>query len=84
MSNHQAKYKEKNKAKVLCRDLFNNAVRAGTLIKPLCCTRCGDTGPIEGHHDDYLKPLDVSWLCVDCHKREHGKYDPETQQIKAN
>jgi len=49
------------------------AVRAGELVRPECCSACGDERPrIEGHHEDYGRPLDVDWLCVRCHKRRHG------------
>ncbi len=27
---------------------------------------------VHAHHHDYSKPLDVEWLCKDCHWQQHG------------
>ena len=55
------------------REYVRQAVRAGRLIKPERCSQCGGTGDIQGHHEDYNKPLEVVWLCVECHKYAHNK-----------
>lgn len=47
------------------------AVRTGTLVKPDVCSRCDETESIEGHHEDYSKPLEVIWLCKACHMKAH-------------
>jgi len=58
------------------------AVRAGRLVRGPC-ERCGMTTKVEGHHDDYSRPLDVRWLCSTHHDEVHrelraaGK-DPES------
>lgn len=49
----------------------NNAVRDGRLTK-LPCAFCGTAEPVEAHHHDYSKPLDVTWLCKPCHRRFHA------------
>lgn len=43
--------------------------RRGKLV-PKPCEKCGDTH-VQMHHEDYSKPLDVRWLCIDCHMEEH-------------
>lgn len=35
------------------------------------CADCGGPGD-HMHHDDYDRPLDVTWLCRPCHGRRHG------------
>lgn len=43
------------------------ARRNGELVNPNVCSKCGATENIEAHHEDYSKPLDVTWLCHNCH-----------------
>ena len=47
------------------------AIKIGTLTKPSQCSNCPSTGRIEGHHNDYYKPLEVIWLCIPCHNQIH-------------
>lgn len=49
------------------------ALRQGDLIKPNCCSKCGNYDSlIEAHHYDYSLPLSVIWLCRSCHLKIHG------------
>lgn len=53
-----------------------SAIASGTLIrKP--CEVCGSVDDIEGHHEDYSNPLEVTWLCGSHHKRLHAKRQRE-------
>lgn len=53
------------------RIIFSNALQSGKLIRPDNCSKCGVTGKIDGHHEDYSKPLEVIWLCKICHAEIH-------------
>lgn len=58
------RYKQRHAIKNSARNIVYAAVKAGALIKPDHCTKPDCNGkPIEGHHGDYSKPLDVIWLC---------------------
>lgn len=51
------------------RDCARKAKQRGTLTAQRC-QRCG--GPAaQMHHSDYTRPLDVKWLCPDCHAAWH-------------
>src|SRR5207253_11493816 len=43
------------------------AIAKGQLIRPSSCSGCGKACVPEGHHPDYSKPLEVIWLCIECH-----------------
>ena len=64
-------WQEKNIIKRGASHLVNNAIRDKKIIKKYECEKCGLKGRIEGHHDDYAKPLEIRWLCSKCHREWH-------------
>lgn len=44
----------------------------GKLQKGHSCEDCG-WPQVEMHHEDYDKPLEVTWLCRACHEIRHNK-----------
>lgn len=48
-----------------------NAIKSGKLL-PRPCAVCGRK-KTHAHHRDYLKPLDVEWLCPKHHKEKHNE-----------
>src|SRR5215204_70534 len=50
-------------------DAVQYAIRKGRLI-PQPCEVCG-ASPVNAHHDDYSRKLDVRWLCPTHHARHH-------------
>jgi hypothetical protein len=52
--------------RILARLILNHAVASGLLKRPKRC-KCGSPEPIQAHHQDYAKPLEVEWLCLRCH-----------------
>lgn len=57
--------------KTAARNILNAAVRSGEVVRPEICEDCGKKKKITGHHEDYLKPLHVQWLCHLCHAALH-------------
>lgn len=53
--------------------IYQKALKENKLIRPNKCSECGAGGKIAGHHEDYMKPLDVMWLCAKCHSPKHKK-----------
>lgn len=64
-------YKRRKSARLA----LHRAVYAGKIKKPDCCDLCCQESntPLEGHHIDYGKPLDVKWLCKQCHGIAHSE-----------
>lgn len=72
--NRQAKdylpgYRESNAAKYKAHCMVNNALRDKRMFRG-SCEECGSE-MVHAHHDDYLKPLDVRWLCPAHHRQWH-------------
>lgn len=62
-------FREKNPEKSKAHSLVASAIRYGTLKKSPC-ERCGSIKSL-AHHDDYSKPLKVTWLCQTHHIQRH-------------
>lgn len=63
-------YREKFPNKYRAHSLVNNAIRDDKLIKE-DCEICSTDLDVHAHHDDYLKPLKVRWLCAAHHSQWH-------------
>ena len=63
--------RRKNGNQYRAQTMVGNAVRDKKLFREPCET-CAETNNIHGHHDDYLKPLNVRWLCAACHHQWHA------------
>lgn len=64
-------YRAGDPTKVAARNAVNHALETGALVKGDCEVGVDCHGRIEGHHDDYSKPLKVRWLCKKHHAQEH-------------
>lgn len=56
-----------------CYRIYRAALRSGKLAKPEKCQVCGIRKAAHGHHQDYLDPLKVTWLCEFHHRAIHSK-----------
>lgn len=64
-------YKKKYPLKAKAHNVYNNARKFGKITIPNVCQACGKTGRIVGHHHDYSFPLDVLFVCEQCHGLLH-------------
>lgn len=63
--------KTEARIKANCRAYANVYQKRGKL-KQEPCKVCGNDNS-QKHHEDYTKPLNVIWLCRECHLKEHSK-----------
>ena len=64
-----AKYPYKKDARVI----LNMNLKLSRITKPDKCERCNTETKIYAHHPDYSKPLEVVWLCMSDHVKEHPR-----------
>lgn len=66
-------YQKRHPEKHAAKNIINNAIKRGTIIKPTTCSMANSDckGRIEGHHPDYSKPLEVIWVCLFHHRHIH-------------
>jgi transposase-like protein len=76
-------YRGGSRADARAHNLLEAAIGSGKLHNPCICSTCGSSEKftdgrtaIQGHHDDYNKPLDVRWLCQKCHHEWHKNNKP--------
>lgn len=55
------------------RSAMQIATDKGIIKRGEACELCKSADFVEGHHDDYNKPLTVRWLCKKCHFAWHKK-----------
>lgn len=63
----------RNALKKKARDALRNAVVRGRVVPGACEIGNDCEGRIEGHHENYERPLDVTWLCVRHHMERHRR-----------
>ena len=75
------RYRDRHPEKNRAHRAVDNALRAGKLTRGACAeAERGDClGRIEAHHEDYARPLEVTWLC----KRHHRQADAARQAREA-
>lgn len=54
----------------VCHELDSGRMKRGP------CEKCGSLKFVDGHHDDYSKPLKVRWLCRRHHQKWHRLNGP--------
>lgn len=64
-------YRTKNKEKIVARAALMSQIKSGGLVRPENCSICGIKCKPDGHHHNYSRPLDVTWLCRSCHQQIH-------------
>lgn len=65
-------YRKENFEKCSAHDKVKYAKKMGYLMQPKRCCGCKKENELlHAHHADYSRPLDVVWLCPDCHNTAH-------------
>ena len=70
---YRDEYRRKYPNKYKAHTIVSNAIRDKKLFrKP--CEICETDAKNHAHHDDYLEPLNVRWLCAAHHHQWHAKH----------
>ena len=67
---YRSEYRDKYPNKYKAHNMVNNAIKSGKLFHEPCEV-CHTVDNVHAHHDDYLKPLNIRWLCAAHHSQWH-------------
>jgi hypothetical protein len=56
---------------LFAHQFLSKGLARGLIQRPDSCSICGIACIPQGHHHDYTKPFDVTWLCRKCHAGIH-------------
>lgn len=62
-------YESRNPEKKKAWGILNKEIKNGKIVKQPCIVCANKI--VQGHHEDYNKPLEVVWLCSTHHKDVH-------------
>lgn len=62
-------WRSQDKKRSIAHNAVARAIKNGVLFREPCI-KCNSEKTV-AHHEDYDKPLDVTWLCQPCHKKRH-------------
>jgi hypothetical protein len=77
-------YKARKRDEEKARWTLHNAIRYGKVERVSVCSECEKGGLLHAHHGDYNKPLDVVWLCHQCHFKKHRKRGTDGKDIRIS
>lgn len=69
----QAAWRARNPLAYWAHSALRSAEKRGLIRRPASCESCGSTERLDGHHDDYLRPLSVAFICRRCHAARHRR-----------
>jgi hypothetical protein len=75
------KWNSLNKEKTIVHNKIKDLVYRG-IITPKPCVKCGKKA--QAHHEDYLKPLEITWLCPKHHGERHREIRMEKQNVNIS
>ena len=80
--NNTKEYRKSYPEKRRAFQAVQKAIKNGEIDRPESCSKCGKCGYIVAHHDDYDRPLDITWLCLSCDRQLHAELKRQQSIIK--
>lgn len=68
----QQRWQQKHPERRAAHEAVRRALLRGELVRQPC-EDCGSTDHLDAHHEDYGRPLDVTWLCRRHHVARHRR-----------
>lgn len=78
----QRKWQLNHKLEINSHNKLHYAVKNGSVVRPDKCSYCDKKCVPDGHHRDYTQPLEVEWLCRECHKMLHAELNKNKNKNK--